>query len=294
MSLDARRTPEERFAGLPDFPFAPHYLEWEGLRLHYLDEGCGAPVVLFHGEPTWCFLYRRVAGALVAAGYRVIAPDYPGFGRSDKPVDPAFYTYDRHTAAAAAIVEHLGLEGATAVVQDWGGPIGLRLAVERAGWFTRLAVLNTSLFTGPPAEGFLRWRAFASRREDLPVGEVMRRSMVTPWDEAVVAAYEAPFPDASYKAGVQRFPQIVPLSPTDPGASEMRRVESALAAWTGPALVLFSTADPIFPVEVGRRWAAAIPGAGPLETIEGAGHFLQEDRGDEVGSRLVAFLRRTD
>lgn len=294
MSLDARRTPEERFAGLPDFPFAPHYLEWEGLRLHYLDEGAGAPVVLFHGEPTWCFLHRRVAAALVAAGYRVVAPDYPGFGRSDKPVDPAFYTYDRHTAAAAAIVEHLGLEGATAVVQDWGGPIGLRLAMDRAKRFTRLAVLNTSLFTGPPSEGFLRWRAFASRTEDLPVGVVMRRSMVAPWSEAVVAAYEAPFPDASYKAGLHRFPQIVPLSPTDPGASEMRRVESALAAWTGPALVLFSTEDPIFPVEVGRRWAAAIPGAGPLETIEGAGHFLQEDRGEEVGARLVAFLRRTD
>ena len=294
MTGEARRTPDERFSGLPGFPFPPHYLDWEGLRLHYLDEGAGPPVVLFHGEPTWCFLYRQVAAVLVAAGYRVIAPDYPGFGRSDKPVDPAFYTYDRHTAAMAAVVEHLGIEGAAAVVQDWGGPIGLRVAVGPAGRFTRLAVLNTSLFTGPPSEGFLRWRAFAARRDDLPVGLVMRRSMVAPWSDEVLAGYEAPFPDASFQAGVLRFPQIVPTSPADPGAGEMRRVETALAAWERPALVLFSTSDPIFSVEVGRRFAAAIPGAGPLETIDGAGHFLQEDRGDEVGARLAAFLRRTD
>ena len=231
---------------------------------------------------------------LLAAGYRVIAPDYPGFGRSDKPVDPAFYTYDRHTAAMAAVVEHLGIEGATAVVQDWGGPIGLRVAVDPAARFTRLAVLNTSLFTGPPSEGFLRWRAFAAHRGELPVGLVMRRSMVAPWSDEVLAGYEAPFPDASFQAGVLRFPQIVPTSPADPGAGEMRRVETALAAWERPALVLFSTSDPIFSVEVGRRFAAAIPGSGPLETIDGAGHFLQEDRGDEVGERLAAFLHRTD
>ena len=292
--MEARRTPDERFASLPNFPFAPHYLEWRGLRLHYLDEGDGPPVVLFHGEPTWCFLYRAVAVPLLAAGYRVIAPDYPGFGRSDKPVDPAFYTYDNHTAAMGAIVEHLSLEGATAVVQDWGGPIGLRLAVSPPGRFTRLCVLNTSLFTGPPSEGFLRWKAFATRGDDIPIGLVMRRSMVVAWSDEVIAGYEAPFPEAAFKVGVQRFPAIVPTSPTDPGAAEMREVQTALASWDRPALVLFSTADPIFSVEVERRFAAAIPGAGPLETIDGAGHFLQEDRGDEVGARIAAFLRRTD
>jgi haloalkane dehalogenase len=292
--VEARRTPDGRFAGLPGFPYAPHYLDWEGLRLHYLDEGTGPPVVLFHGEPTWCFLYRKVAAVLLAAGYRVIAPDYPGFGRSDKPLDPGFYTYDRHTSAAGAVVEHLGLEEATAVVQDWGGPIGLRLAVENPRRFTRLAVLNTALFTGPPSEGFGRWRAFAARQEDLPVGLVMRRSLVQPASDEVIAGYEAPFPDASFKAGVHRFPQIVPTSPGDAGADVMRDVEAALTSWSGPALVLFSTEDPVFPLEVGRRFAEAIPGAGPLETIEGAGHFLQEDQGELVGERLVEFLRRTD
>lgn len=294
MSAEARRTPDDRFAGLPGFPFTPHYLDWDGLRLHYLDEGGGPPVVLFHGEPTWCFLWRKVAAVLLAAGYRVIAPDYPGFGRSDKPVDPAFYTYDRQTAAVAAVAEHLGLEGATAVVQDWGGPIGLRLAVEMPQRFTRLAVLNTSLFDGPPSEGFLRWRAFAARAPELPVGLVMRRSLLAPCPDDVAAAYEAPFPDASYQAGVLAFPRIVPTSPEDPGAAEMRRVMAALGAWDRPALVLFSTADPIFPIEVGRRFAEGIPGSGPLETIDGAGHFLQEDQGEEVGERLTAFLRRTD
>jgi haloalkane dehalogenase len=294
VTIEARRTPDDRFAGLPGFAFPPRYLDWDGLRLHYLDEGDGPPVVLFHGEPTWCFLWRKVAPALLAAGYRVIAPDCPGFGRSDKPVDPAFYTYDRHTAAMAAVAEHLGLEGATAVVQDWGGPIGLRLAVEMPQRFTRLGVLNTSLFDGPPSEGFLRWRAFAARAPELPVGLVMRRSFAVPSPDEVIAAYEAPFPDASYQAGVLAFPRIVPTSPDDPGAAEMRRVMTALGTWERPALVLFSTADPIFSIEVGRRFAAAIPGAGPLETIDGAGHFLQEDRGEEVGERLAAFLRRTD
>jgi len=294
VTMEALRTPDERFADLPGFPFIPHYLEWNDLRLHYLDEGQGAPVVLFHGEPTWCFLWRKVAAALLAAGYRVIAPDYPGFGRSDKPVDPDFYTYDRHTAAMAAVAEHLDLEGAAAVVQDWGGPIGLRLAVEMPQRFTRLGVLNTSLFDGPPSEGFLRWRAFAARGDALPVGLVMRRSLLVPRPDDVIAAYEAPFPDASYQAGVLAFPRLVPTSPDDPGAAGMRRVMAALGAWERPALVLFSTADPIFPIAAGHRFANAIPGAGPLETIDGAGHFLQEDRGDEVGTRIADFLRRTD
>lgn len=291
--MEALRTPDERFAGLPDFPFSPHYLEWDGLRLHYVDEGAGAPVVMFHGEPTWAFLYRKVALPVLAAGYRVIAPDFPGFGRSDKPVDPGFYDFDRHTAAMKALVEHLGLEGATAVVQDWGGPIGLRVATSFPRRFRRLCILNTSLF-GRPTEGFFRWQAYAASHPDLPVGRVMRNSLVVPPSEAVIAGYEAPFPDSTYKEGARRFPAMVPANPTDPGVAEMREVRAALAAWQDPALVLFSTEDPIFTVEVGRRFAEAIPGAGPLETIDGAGHFLQEDRGEEVGTALAAFLRRTD
>ena len=293
MTVEALRTPDERFASLPAFPFLPHYLEWEGLRLHYLDEGQGPPVVLFHGEPTWCFLYRKVAAPLLAAGYRVIAPDYPGFGRSDKPVDPGFYSYDNHTAAMLALVEHLGLEGATAVVQDWGGPIGLRVAVARPRRFRRLCILNTSLF-GRPTEGFFRWQAYAAAHPDLPVDRVMRNSLVVPPSEAAIAGYEAPFPDSSYKEGARRFPAMVPTAPTDPGVAEMRRVREALASWQEPALVLFSTEDVIFTVDVGRRFVEAIPGAEPLQTIEGAGHFLQEDRGEEVGTAIAAFLQRTD
>jgi len=291
--MEALRTPDERFVGLPGFPFAPRYLEWNGLRLHYLDEGQGAPVVLFHGEPTWAFLYRKVALPLLAAGYRVIAPDCPGFGRSDKPVDPAFYSYDNHTAALCAVVEHLDLEGATAVVQDWGGPIGLRVAVERRGSFRRLCILNTSLF-GRPTEGFFRWQAYAAAHPDLPVGRVMRNSLVVPTTDAVIAAYEAPFPDSSYKEGARRFPALVPTAATDPGVAEMRRVRTELASWQEPVLVLFSTEDVIFTLEVGRRFVEAIPGAETLQTIDGAGHFLQEDRGEEVGAALTSFLQRTD
>lgn len=291
---EAVRTPEERFSGLPDFDFAPQYHEVEGLRLHYLDEGAGPPVVLFHGEPTWCFLYRKIIPRLVAAGYRAIAPDYAGFGRSDKPTDPSFYAYDRHVALIADVLGALDLEGAAVVVQDWGGPIGLRLAVEHQDWFSRLVVMNTGLFAGGPlSDGFMVWRSFVERTPDLPVGFVMSRSQVTPWADEVIAAYEAPFPDASYKTGAHQFPLIVPLNETDAGAAEMGVVKEALSHWSNPALVLFSTEDPVFSVAVGERFADRIPGAGPLELIEGAGHFLQEDQGEAVGDRIVAFLDRS-
>ncbi|MCB2222884.1 MAG: alpha/beta fold hydrolase [Actinobacteria bacterium] len=287
------RTPDVRFDGL--LPWEPRYLDWDGLRLHYVDEGDGPPVMLFHGEPTWSYLYRKVIDALLAAGYRAIAPDLPGFGRSDKPADRSWYTYDRHVAAMAAAAEHLGLEGAAAVVQDWGGPIGLRLAVEHPERFSRLSILNTALFTGSGrmSEGFLAWRAFVEQVEVLPVGTIMRRSMARPWPDDVLAAYEAPFPGPEYLAGAHRFPLIVPTSPDDAGAAAMAATLEALGRWDRPAQVLFSTGDPIFPTRVGERLAAHIPGAGLLQTIEGAGHFLQEDAGEEVGAALVAFLDAT-
>ena len=290
MTVESVRTPEDRFRNL--LAFAPRYLDWDGLRLHYLDEGTGPPVVLFHGEPTWAYLYRKVAAVLIDAGYRVVVPDLPGFGRSDKPVDPDFYTYDRHVAAVAAVTEHLDLEGATAVVQDWGGPIGLRLAVEHPDRFRRLSILNTGLFTGRGrmSEGFLAWRAFVEKVDELPVGSIMRRSMIRPWGDEVLAAYEAPFPGPEFKVGAHRFPLIVPMTPDDPGAAEMTAVLARLGSWDRPAQVLFSTADPIFTTSVGERLAAHIPGAGALETIDEAGHFLQEDAGDEVGAAIAAFL----
>lgn len=289
------RTPGDRFAGLPDFPFEPRYEDWEGLRLHRIDEGAGRPVVLFHGEPTWSFLWRTVAAVLLEAGHRVVAVDMPGFGRSDKPTDPAFYTYDRLVAAVGSILSDAGVAGATAVVQDWGGPIGLRLAVERPGMFDRISVLNTGLSTGTGrvSRGFAEWRAFVESHPDLPVGRIMRASMVRPWPDEVVAGYEAPFPDATAKAGVAALPLIVPIEADDPGAAEMARVLASLEHWDRPAQVLFSTQDPIFPVRVGARLADRIPGAGGLETVEDAGHFLQEDAGETVGRKIAAFLART-
>ena len=287
-------TPAERFAELPGYPFAGRSFSWEGMNLHYLDEGSGRPVVLFHGEPTWSFLYRRVIPLLTAAGFRAIAPDYPGFGKSDKPTDPDFYTYDNHVAAMNALVRHLDLDGATAVVQDWGGPIGLRVAMENQDRFARLSILNTGLFTGGGSNpAFTAWRSFAEQNPDLPIAMIMGSASVTPWPAEVLAAYEAPFPTMEHKVGAWRFPLIVPLQVNDPGAEAMAAVRDALASWDRPTQVLFSTGDPIFSVRAGGRFVDLIPGATELETIDGAGHFLQEDAGEAVGAAIVAFLVRT-
>ena len=295
MTTEALRTPEERFKDLDGYAFEPHYTEIDGLRIHYLDEGVGPPVVLFHGEPTWSYLYRKMIDPLTGAGYRIIAPDYPGFGKSDKPIDPDFYTYDRHVEFMAALVEELDVADATAVVQDWGGPIGLRLAVEHPDRFARLVILNTGLFSGrkPMSEGFMKWRSFVERTPDLPVGFIMARSAATDWPEQVFAGYEAPFPDQSYKTGAHRFPLIVPLDPDTTGADEMEAVRDALASWERPAAVIFSTEDPVFQPTVGERFAKLIPGADELVLIEGAGHFLQEDKGEEVAEEMLRFLERT-
>jgi haloalkane dehalogenase len=283
------------FADLPDYPYEPHWSEWEGMRIHHVDEGDGPPVVLFHGEPTWSFLYRRVIPHLVAAGYRVIAPDMPGFGKSDAPTDPGFYTYDNLVAAMLHLVDELGLEDGAAVVQDWGGPVGLRTAVERSERFSRLVVMNTGLYAGPGrvSEAFRRWRSFVERTPDLPIGMVMQSSAISDWPDEVIAGYEAPFPTPDHKVGAWRLPLIVPLDDDDDGAHEMRSVLAALAAWTNPVLVLFSDHDPMFPVRAGERLAAMIPGAGPLEVVEGAGHFLQEEAPDLVGAAIARFLDRT-
>ncbi|MBT8213221.1 MAG: alpha/beta fold hydrolase, partial [Acidimicrobiia bacterium] len=242
------RTPDEAFLDLPEYPFEPNWFEWDGMRIHYLDEGSGPPVVLFHGEPTWSFLYRKIIPVLVDRGYRAIAPDYPGFGKSDKPTDPDWYTYDNHIAAMTALLSELDITGATAVVQDWGGPIGLRLATEMPDRFDRLTIMNTGVFTGRSkvSEGFMAWRTFVEDTPDLPVGFIMGRSAITEWAPDVLAAYEAPFPDASYKVGAHRFPLIVPIAEDHAGAEEMQTVSDALTRWDRPAQVLFSTQDPIF------------------------------------------------
>ena len=288
------RTPPDRFEVLPGYDFSPTWFQWEGLRIHYLDEGAGPPVILFHGEPTWSFLWRKVLPPLVASGHRVIASDYPGFGKSDKPTDPDFYTYDMHVDAMRALVAHLDLLDATAVVQDWGGPIGLRTAVEDRARFRRLVILNTGLFAGgQPSDGFMRWRGFVERTPDLPIRRIMQSAAVTEWADDVYAAYEAPFPTPEHKVGAHRFPLIVPIDEADTGAAEIREVLAELATWEDPVLVVFSDSNPIFSLRVGERFAKRIPGAGPLEVVEGAGHFLQEDRGEEVGASIAAFLTRT-
>jgi haloalkane dehalogenase len=288
--LDVFRTPDERFEGLPGYEFRPNYEEVGGLRLHYLEEGTGTPVVCFHGEPTWSYLYRKMVGPLVSGGRRVICPDYPGFGRSDKPTDRDWYTYDRHVELVSKLLERLDVREATVVVQDWGGPIGLRWAVENPDRVERLVIMNTGLFAGQVNEAFMAWRNFAERNPDLPVGFVINSATATEVPEEVVNAYEAPWPNAESKAGVAMFPLLVPTSADAPGASEMRAVQEQLSSWEKPALVCFSDSDPIFTPKAGQRFVDLIPGAVELRVIEGAAHFLQEDRGEAIAAEINRFL----
>ncbi len=290
--MDAFRTPDERFADLPGYTFEPHYAEVGGLRLHYVDEGEGDPIVCFHGEPSWAYLYRKMVPPLVDGGFRVICPDFAGFGRSDKPLDREWYSYDGHVELMSELLSGLDVRGATAVVQDWGGPIGLRWAVENEDRVERLVILNTGLFTGRVSKGFLAWRDFASRNPDLPVGFVIQSATTTELGDDVVAAYEAPFPDAASKAGAAQFPLLVPTTEEAVGAAEMKSVLERLSRWEKPVLVAFSDSDPVFPFpRAGQVFCDAIPGAGEQVRIEGAAHFLQEDRGEEIAERMLEFLR---
>jgi haloalkane dehalogenase len=284
------RTPDERFAGLSGYPFEPHYAEVGGLRMHYVDEGAGEPIVCFHGEPSWAYLYRKIVPPLVDGGHRVVCPDLVGFGRSDKPTDRGWYSYDRHTEQVSRLLAGLDLERATVVVQDWGGPIGLRWAVENSDRVARLVVMNTGLFTGRVSKGFLAWRDFAERNPDLPVGFVVQGATSTELPDDVVAAYEAPFPTPESKAGAAQFPLLVPTEEGAPGAAEMLAVIEQLRAWDKPALVAFSDQDPVFPFpQAGEQFAQMIPGAGEQVRIEGASHFLQEDRGELIAKHILRF-----
>jgi haloalkane dehalogenase len=288
---DAIRTPDEVLEGLPEFPFSSSYRQYDGLRLAHLDEGDGPPVVFFHGEPTWSFLWRKVIPPVRDAGHRCIAADQPGFGRSDKPVDLDWYSYDRHTAFAATLFEDLDLRGATVVVHDWGGPIGLRLAVEQPDRIARLVLMDTGLFTGRQrmTDAWKAFRDFVARTEDLPVGLLVRRACHTDPGDAVAAAYDAPFPSVEAKAGARAFPLILPTAPDDPGAAAGQRVEEALAQDRRPTLILWADADPVLPPQAGERFAAAI-GREPPRYVAGAGHFLQEDQGEEIGRQIAAWL----
>ncbi len=290
---DIFRTPDERFENLPGYDFEPNYADVGGLRMHYLDEGEGSPVVCFHGEPSWSYLYRKMVPPLVAGGHRVICPDLAGFGRSDKPTDFGWYTYERHCEQVSGVLAGLDLGGATVVVQDWGGAIGLRWAVENADRVDQLVIMNTGLFTGRVSKGFMAWRDFAEKNPDLPVGFVIQGATTTDLPDDVVAAYEAPFPNAESKAGAAMFPLLVPTEPDAPGAAEMTAVREALETWEKPVLVAFSDSDPVFPSpKSGDVFVSGVPGAGEQVVIEGAAHFLQEDRGEIIAAAILEWEKR--
>ena len=298
------RTPDDAFDGLPDFPFEPHYAtvaDGEGgeLRVHYLDEGPAgaATVVLMHGEPSWSFLYRKMIPVLVAAGLRCIAPDLVGFGRSDKPAQRSDYTYARHVAwMTSLLIDGVGVSDATLVGQDWGGLIGLRVLAERPDRFARVVVANCGLPTGDTrmSDAFLAWQRFSQEADDFPVGQIVTGGCRTDLPAEVVAAYDAPFPDDSYKAGARVFPTLVPTRPDDPAADANRRAWQVLGSWQKPFLTAFSDEDPI--TAGGHAvFQRRVPGAQGRRhvTIEGGGHFLQEDRGPELAGVIVDFVRST-
>ena len=289
--MDVYRTPDERFAGLPGYAFEPQYVEQDGLRMHYVEKGSGAPVLLLHGEPTWAYLYRKMIPSLSRVA-RVVAPDYFGFGRSDKPTRLEDYSYDFHYGSIERLADKLDLRDATIVVQDWGGPVGLRLAVEHPERVARLVILNTGIGAGrAPSPEWLRFREFMRRvGSDLVPGQLIRLSCVTDPGDEVIEAYNAPFPTPESKAGVLAFPELVPTELEHPSAAKMIEVRAALEKWEKPTLVLFSDSDPIFTPRAAERMASFIPGAGPAEIVAGAGHFLQEEKGEEIADRIVRFL----
>jgi haloalkane dehalogenase len=290
--VESFRTPDERFAGLPGWEFEPRYVDQDGLRMHYVDEGAGdSTVLLLHGEPTWAFLYRKLIPPLTAFA-RVVAPDYFGFGRSDKPTRIEDYSYDFHYTSIERFVDELDLPEATVVVHDWGGPIGLRLAVERPDRVGRLVILNTGIGAGrAPSEEWLRFREFVRRvGPELVPGQLVRITCVTELAENVVDAYNAPFPTPESKAGVLAFPELVPTELEHPSAAKMLEVRAGLERWEKPTLVLFSDSDPVFSPAAAERMASRIPGAGPAEIVSGAGHFLTEEKGEEIAERIVRFL----
>lgn len=289
--IDVFRTPDERFAGLPDWPFSPRYTTADGLQIHYVEEGEGDPILLLHGEPTWGFLYRKLIPRLAAVG-RVIVPDLLGFGRSDKPVAREWYSYDAHFASLERFALELDVREATLVVHDWGGPLGLRLAVEHPERVARLVILNTGVGVGAPSDDWLLFRELVRRAgDDFTPSRLVQASCVTRLDDEVLRGYDAPFPEPAAKAGVLAFPELVPTEPGHPSAAAMVAVRESLARWERPTLVLFSDSDRVFSPAHAERLAAHIPGALPAEIVEGAGHFLQEDRGEEIAERIARFVR---
>lgn len=294
--MEILRTPDERFANLPDYNFEPHYQEIDGLRIHYVDEGPreADPILLMHGEPSWSYLYRKMIPIIVAAGFRAVAPDLVGFGRSDKLAHRSDYSYQHHVDWMNDWLSALDLHNVTLFCQDWGGLIGLRLVADQPDRFARVIAANTGLPTGdqPSSEAFLRWQQFSQTTPKFRAGGIIKGAVVNPLSPEVIAAYDAPFPDDSYLEGARQFPVLVPTSPTDPASEANRRAWQVLRQWRKPFLTAFSDSDPV--TRGGdKAFQAIIPGANnqPHTTIQGAGHFLQEDKGEELAHLVVDFIR---
>jgi haloalkane dehalogenase len=296
--MEIVRTPDERFDNLAGYDFAPHYVEVAGLRMHYVDEGPAQadPVLLLHGEPSWSYLYRKMIPVLTAAGRRAIAPDLIGFGRSDKLVNRTDYSYQMHVDSITAFIRALELQNITLVGQDWGGLIGLRVAAEHPDRFARIVAANTGLPTGdqPMTEAFLRWQQYSQTVENFHVGGIVKGACCTQLPPEVIAGYDAPFPDDRYKAGARQFPLLVPTKPDDPAAAANRRAWEVLRRWKKPFLTAFSDSDPV--TRGGERvFQKLVPGAQgqPHTTIAGGGHFLQEDKGEELAQVVIDFMDQT-
>jgi len=297
------RTPDERFDGLLDFPYEPHYLlvpDGDGgrLRVHYIDEGPkdAEPVLMMHGEPSWSFLYRKMIPIFLGAGYRAVAPDLVGFGRSDKPADRSDYTYNRHVEWMNAWLEEADLKRITLVCQDWGGLIGLRLLAAHPERFARAVVANTGLPTGdfPISKAFLQWRKFSVEVPEFNVGAIINMGTLSDLPEEILGAYNAPFPDETYKEGARIFPSLVPIAPDDPAAPANRQAWEVLSRFEKPFLTAFSDGDPI--TRGGEQiFQKRVPGAQgqPHTVIQGGGHFLQEDRGEEFARVVKDFMIKT-
>lgn len=297
------RTPDERFADLPGYPFAPHYVEVQdggggSLRMHYVDEGPrdGSVVLLLHGEPSWSYLYRKMIPGIVAAGHRAVAPDLVGFGRSDKPTEQSDYSFQRHMDWLTAWLKAVDLRGITLFAQDWGAVLGLRLVAENEERFARVVIGNGGLPTGdqPANDAFMRWQKFSQTSPVFQIGRIIQGGTATTLPDEVVAAYDAPFPDDSYKAGARIFPSLVPTTPDNPAAPANRKAWEVLQRWEKPFLTTFSDSDPV--TKGGEHvMQRRIPGAAgqPHVTIEGGGHFLQEDKGEELAQIIVDFMAKT-